>query len=91
MARMMVIPLTKRSEAHGDDIDVVISSRATGVPSGERDQPTHRDHHLKIITERGRLAWQTATGYGQRSLVEMTMGRYKALIGPRLRAYGFAA
>ena len=39
----------------------------------------------------GRLAWQKATDYGKRSLVETTMGRYKALIGPRLRARGFAA
>jgi hypothetical protein len=44
-----------------------------------------------MITERGRLAWQVATGYGQRALIETTMGRYKALIGPRLRARGFAA
>jgi hypothetical protein len=29
--------------------------------------------------------------YGQRSLVETTMGRYKTLIGPRLRARGLAA
>lgn len=36
-------------------------------------------------------AWQKATDYGQRSLVETTMGRYKALIGPRLRARGFDA
>jgi hypothetical protein len=39
----------------------------------------------------GRLTWQKATDYGKRSLVETTMGRYKALIGPRLRARGFAA
>jgi hypothetical protein len=44
-----------------------------------------------MITERGRLAWQKATDYGQRSLVETTMGRYKTPIGPRLRARGFAA
>ena len=44
-----------------------------------------------MIAEQGRLAWQIATGYGQRSLVETTMGRYKTLIGPRLRARGFAA
>jgi hypothetical protein len=31
------------------------------------------------------------TGYGQRALIETTMGRYKTLIGPRLRARGFAA
>jgi hypothetical protein len=44
-----------------------------------------------MITEKGRLAWQNATDYGQRSLVETTMGRYKALIGSRLRPRGVAA
>jgi hypothetical protein len=34
----------------------------------------------------GRLDWQQATGYGKRALVETTMGRYKAIIGPSLRA-----
>ena len=53
--------------------------------------PTQRDRHLAMIAEQDRLAWQAATDYGQRSLVETTMGRYKALIGPRLRACGFAA
>jgi hypothetical protein len=32
------------------------------------------------------MAWQKTTGYGRRSLVETTIGRYKAAIGPRLRA-----
>jgi len=53
--------------------------------------PTQRDRYLAMIAEQGRLSWQVATDYGQRSLVETTMGRYKALIGPRLRARGFAA
>jgi hypothetical protein len=44
-----------------------------------------------MIAEQGRLAWQASTGYGQRSLVETTVGGYKTLIGPRLRARGFAA
>jgi hypothetical protein len=70
---------------------VVIPPRSTAVPSGKPDQLTQRDHHLKIITERGRLAWQAATDYGQRSLVERTMGRYKAQIGPRLRTRSFTA
>jgi hypothetical protein len=35
------------------------------------------------------LAWQKATDYGQRSLVETTMGRYKSIIGTQLRARGF--
>ena len=44
-----------------------------------------------MINTQGRLAWQEATGYGQRSLVETTMGRYKSLIGTRLRDWGFSA
>jgi hypothetical protein len=43
-----------------------------------------------MIAEQGRLAWQIATDYGQRSTVGTTMGRYKSLIGPRLRARGSA-
>ncbi len=31
-------------------------------------------------------AWQKATGYGRRSHVETAVGRYKGLVGPRLRA-----
>ena len=84
-------PTYQTIAAHGDDIKVVIPPRATAVPSGDPAAPTQRDRHLAMIAEQGRLAWQATTGYGQRSLVETTMGRYKALIGPRLRARGFAA
>ena len=38
------------------------------------------------MAERGRIGWQRATGYGKRNHVETTMGRYKHLIGPKLRA-----
>ena len=84
-------PTYQTIAAHGDEIEVVIPPRSTAVPSGEPGVPTQRDRHLALIEEQGRLAWQAATGYGQRSLVETTMGRYKALIGPRLRARGFVA
>jgi hypothetical protein len=84
-------PTCQTIAAHGDGIDVVIPPRSTAVPSDEPDRPTQRDHHLKMVKERGRLAWQAATDYGQRSLVETTMSRYKALTGPRLRARGFTA
>ncbi len=33
-----------------------------------------------------RMAWQRATCYGRRSLAETAVGRYKAIIGPKLRA-----
>ena len=85
------VPTYQAIVEHGDGIEVVIPPRATAVPTGEPGSPTQRDRHPEIITERGRLAWQAATNYGQRSLVETTMGRYKALIGPRLRARSFAA
>jgi hypothetical protein len=75
---------------HGDGIEVVIPPRSTSIPTGEPGPPTQRDRHLAMIAEQGRLAWQIATDYGQRSLVETTVGRYKSLIGPRLRARGFA-
>jgi transposase len=84
-------PTYQTVAAYGDGIDVVIPPRSTAVASAELDPLTQRDRHLKMIAEQGRLAWQAATDYGQRSLVETTMGRYKALIGPRLRARGFAA
>lgn len=37
------------------------------------------------------MKWQAATGYGKRSLVETAIGRYKSIIGGRLRARSFAA
>lgn len=76
---------------YGDDIEVVIPPRSTAVVGGERGSFAQRDRHLEMIMERGRLAWQKAADYGKRSLIETTMGRYKAVIGPRLRARGFAA
>jgi hypothetical protein len=84
-------PTYQTIATHGDDIAVVIPPRSTAVPSGESRPPSQRDSHLAMIAEQGRLGWQTTTGYGQRSLVETTMGRCKSLIGPRLRARGSAA
>ncbi len=84
-------PTYQTVAAYGVGIAVVIPPRSTAVPSGDPGLPTQRDRHLAMITEQGRLSWQIATAYGQRSLVETTMGRYKALIGPRLRACGFPA
>lgn len=76
---------------HGDDIVVVIPPRKTAVAGSESSSQNQRDRHFAMINTEGRLAWQEATGYGRRALVETTMGRYKSLIGPRLRARGFEA
>jgi hypothetical protein len=52
---------------------VIIPPHVTAVPSDDAAHcPTQR--------------WQKETNYGKRALVETTMGRYKAIIGPGLRA-----
>ncbi len=67
--------------------DVVIPPRASAVPGTEdAEAQNQRDCHIRLIAEKGRMAWQKATGYGRRSLAETTVGRYKAIIGPKLRA-----
>ena len=67
--------------------DVVIPPRASAVPSPENaEAQSQRDRHIRIIVEKGRMAWQKVTGYGRRSLAETAVGRYKAIIGPKLRA-----
>jgi hypothetical protein len=38
--------------------------------------PTQRDAHLQCITERGRVGWQRASGYGWRALVESDVSRW---------------
>jgi hypothetical protein len=48
--------------------------------------PTQRDRHLRMIAERGRMAWQTVSGYNLRAKVEASIGRYKRVIGDALRS-----
>jgi|TARA_B110000908_G_scaffold172515_1_gene240455 hypothetical protein len=35
------------------------------------------------------MAWQKSTGYNQRSCIETQMGRWKAVIGHKLKARNF--
>ena len=72
---------------HGPSPDVVIPPRVSAVQS--TDDPaaqTPRDRHIRLIAETGHMEWQRITGYGRRNLVETAFGRYKHLIGPKLRA-----
>jgi transposase len=67
--------------------DVIIPPRSSAVMSTEDpDAQSPRDRHIQAIALHGRIGWQKATGYGRRNLVETTIGRYKHLIGPKLRA-----
>jgi hypothetical protein len=55
--------------------EVVIPPRASAVPSTDAGgPPSQRDHHIQFIAQKGRMAWQRATGYGRRSLAETAVG-----------------
>ncbi|KWN22017.1 hypothetical protein WT83_04925 [Burkholderia territorii] len=78
-------PIYQRVTPHSASAQTVVPSRSPAMRSCETGPPTQRDHHLESNATHGRLGWQKAT-YGGRVLVETTMGRYKALLGPRLWA-----
>jgi len=74
----------------GETIEIIIPppKNATHSPQSSHD-PTLRDQHITEIQARGRMAWQSSSGYNQRSRVETQIGRWKAVIGPKLKARCF--
>jgi hypothetical protein len=66
----------------------IVPSRITAVPSTTaKIAPTQRDRRLQRIAEHGRMAWQKASGYTRRALVEVAIARWKQVIGVGLRAH----
>ncbi|CUK21229.1 Transposase DDE domain protein [Ruegeria denitrificans] len=74
----------------GSMIEVTIPPPKNAIlsPNAAQD-PTARDRHIAEIVSQGRMAWQKATGYNQRSRGETLMGRWKTVIAPKLKARGF--
>ncbi|MBK3745100.1 IS5 family transposase [Paraburkholderia aspalathi] len=71
----------------GEDVEVIIPPLRTVVLSPHSAlNPSARDRHIAEIETCGRLAWQNSTGYSQRSRGETQMGRWKTVIGPKLKA-----
>jgi Transposase DDE domain len=67
---------------------VVVPPRATAVPSDTATaNPTQRDRHLQLITEKGRMGWQKASGYNTRARAEAAFSRWKQVIGDGLRSH----
>src|SRR3954464_14765798 len=67
---------------------IIVPPRSTAVPSKTAETaPTQRDRHLQLIAERGRRAWQRASGYTKRARAEATIGRFKRVIGDGLRSH----
>ena len=74
----------------GSMIEVTIPPPNNAILSANAaNDPTARDGHIAEIAARGRMAWQKATGYNKRSRGETLMGRWKAVIGPKLKARTF--
>ena len=69
------------------DAAVIAPPRAGAVASASAETaPTQRDGHVRMTAERGRMAWQKASGYNLRAKVETSIGRYKRVIGDALRS-----
>ena len=60
------------------DAEVIVPPRSGAVPSQTAGTtPTQRDQHIEVIAEHGRMAWQKASGYNWRALVEADISRWK--------------
>ncbi|MBO1909391.1 IS5 family transposase [Microvirga sp. 3-52] len=69
------------------DADVILPPRSTAVPSEMAASTlTQRDRHLQCIAEHGRMGWQKASRYNRRALVEVSISRFKRVIGTSLRS-----
>ncbi len=78
------------ADRHGEIVEVIIPPPKTAVQSPQSAlDPSIRDRHIAEIETKGRMAWQKSTGYNQRSRVETQMGRWKTVIGPKLKARNF--
>jgi hypothetical protein len=74
----------------GTMIEIAIPppKNATFSPNAAR-HPSARDRVIAQIKAHGRMAWQKTSGYNQRSRGETQMGRWKTVIGPKLKARTF--
>jgi hypothetical protein len=76
---------------HTAGAEVVIPPRSNAVGRLTAQASCQRDDHIASMQIDGRLKWQMSTGYGKRAVIETAIGRYKGVIGPRLRARSFIA
>ena len=74
----------------GEIVEAIIPPPKTAVQSPQStEDPSIRDRHIVEIETKGRMAWHKSTGYTKRSRVGTQMGRWKAIIGPKLKARNF--
>ena len=74
-------------QRHGEAVEVVVPPPKNAVISPQwAHDPSVRDRHIAEIRHHGRMAWQIATGYNQRSQIETQIGRWTGVIGTKLKA-----
>ena len=74
----------------GVDVEIIIPPPKTAVLSAKAAvNPTLRDQRISAIRSGRRMAWQVSSGYNQRSRAETQMGRWKMVIGRKLKARSF--
>jgi hypothetical protein len=78
------------TDPFGPLIEVTIPPPKNAIMSPDAAQNTRaRDEHIAEIEAHGRIAWQTSSGYNQRSRIETQIGRWKAVVGHKLKARNF--
>ena len=81
---------TLLADRFGDDVEIIIPPPKVAVLSpAAAVHPTLRDQRITAIAAGGRMAWQVSSGYNQRSRGGTLMGRWKMVIGPKLKARSF--
>lgn len=74
----------------GVDLEITIPPPKTAILSADAAaDPTLRDQRICAIRTGGRMAWQASSSYNQRSRGETQIGRWKMIIGPKLKACSF--
>ena len=84
--------VTDKIASKDDDSDPLITVPPPSNARLSRDNkanPSQRDKHVEFIREEGREAWECKNRYHRRLLVENAMGRFKQIIGPKLRSRVF--
>ena len=78
------------TDRFGVGVEIIIPPPQNAVLSPDADgSPTLHDQRIAAIRTGGRMAWQVGSGYNQRSRGETQMGRWKMVIGPKLKARSF--
>ena len=78
--------------AHGVRPDRVLVPPRRGAKLSRRQSQYDkiRNHRIRAIGRVGRMEWERASGYTKRSIVENVIGRYKSILGGRMRARSLA-